>query len=204
VVQDLLTHFGHLAVFAFLVLGGLGVPVPEELLQLTAGYLAHRGVLHFWPTVAAAWTGIVLGDALFFVVARSQGPRLLESRKVAWLLTPGRRAFLERHFARHAVLTILVARHASAFRLPTYALAAVHGVRLVTFVVADGVSALVSVPLVVWVGWFFASHIEAVKHHVHQAELLVALLGGLLLASWWGLRAWLARRAARRAAGARS
>jgi membrane protein DedA with SNARE-associated domain len=197
VLQTLLAHFGHLAVFALLVAGGLAVPVPEELVQLTAGYLAKRGVLVFWPTVAAAWLGIVVGDALFFHLARRHGPRLLERRPVARLLTARRRAFLERHFARHAVLTIMVARHASAFRLPAYALAAVHGVRLRTFVVADGISALASVPLVIWAGWFFAGHIEELKRDLHEVELLVAAGVLALLLAWWALQAWQARRARR-------
>lgn len=196
-LQSVLAHFGHLAVFSLLVAGGLGVPVPEEILQLTAGYLARRGVLVFWPTVAAAWLGIVLGDALFFHLAGRHGPRLLESRHVARFLTPRRRAFLERHFARHAVLTIMVARHASGFRLPAYALAAVHGVRLRTFLLADGVSALVSVPLVVWLGWFFAGHIEELKRDLHEVELLVAAGSVLVLLAWWAWNARQARRAAR-------
>ena len=197
VIQSLLAHFGHLALFGLLVLGGLGVPVPEEILQLTAGYLARRGVLQFWPTVAAAWLGIVVGDGMFFLVARRHGPRLLESRQVGRWLTPRRRAFLERHFARHAVLTIMVARHASGFRLPAYALAAVHGVGLRTFLLADGLSALASVPLVVWLGWFFAGHIEQLKRDLHEAELLVAAGVVVLLAAWWILRSVQARRAAR-------
>jgi membrane protein DedA with SNARE-associated domain len=201
VLQSLLTHFGHLAVFSLLVAGGLGFPVPEELLQLTAGYLARRGVLVFWPTVAAAWLGIVVGDGLFFHLARRHGPRLLESRQVSRWLTPRRRAFLERHFARHAVLTIMAARHASGFRLPAYALAAVHGVRLRTFLIADGISAMVSVPLVVWLGWYFAGHIEQLKRDIHEAELLVAVGVVVLLGAWWGLQAWQARRAARERSG---
>jgi membrane protein DedA with SNARE-associated domain len=202
VIQSILSQFGYLAVLLLLVAGGLGIPVPEELLQLTSGYLARRGVLAFWPTVAVAWLGIVAGDGLFFHLARRHGARLLESRRVARFLTPRRRAFLERHFARHAVLTIMAARHASGLRLPAYALAALHGVRLRTFLVADGLSAMVSVPLVVGLGWYFAGHIEQVKRDVHEAELLVAAGLVLLLGAWWALRAWQARRAAREQGGA--
>jgi membrane protein DedA with SNARE-associated domain len=197
VLQSLLTHFGLLAIFALLVAGGLAIPVPEELVQLSAGYLARRGVLLFWPSVAAAWLGIVVGDALFFHLARRHGAGLLERRAVTRWLTPSRRAFLERHFSRHAVLTIMVARHASAFRLPTYALAALHGVRLRTFVLADGLSALASVPLVVGLGWYFAGRIEELKRDLHEVELLVAAAGVVLLLGWWGLHAWQGRRAAR-------
>jgi len=196
-VQALLAHFGHLAVFAFLVAGGLGAPVPEELVQLTAGYLARRGLLQFAPALGAAWLGIVVGDALFFLLARRHGPRLLASRTVSRFLTPRRRELLERHFARHAVLTIMVARHASAFRLPAFALAAVHGVRPAVFVAADAASALVSVPLVISLGWFFAARIEELRRDLQRVELGVAAAGVLFLLGWWGLRTWQARRAAR-------
>lgn len=200
-LQELLAHFGHLAVFALLVAGGLGVPVPEELLQLSAGYLARRGVLHLGPTMGLAWLGIVVGDALFFWLARRHGPRLLARPEVSRLLTPRRRAFLERHFERHAVLTIALARHASGFRLPAYALAALHGVRPATFVLADGLSALASVPLVVGAGWLLAAHLEEVKRELHEVELLVALAAIAFLVGWWALRAWQARRAERARAG---
>lgn len=169
----LLTHFGYLAIAGLLTLGGLGFPVPEELIQLTAGYLAKRGPLGLAPAMLAAYAGIVAGDALFFHFARQQGPRLLERRAVARVLTPARRAALDRHFERHAFLTIVVARHLSGLRLAAYALAALHGVPPRTFVLADAFSALLSVPLVVSLGYFFAAHLEEVKKRVHEAELLL-------------------------------
>ena len=193
----LLTHFGYLALFLLLVAGGVGVPVPEEVIQLTAGFLARRGILSFWPAVLVTWTALVLGDFLFFRLGRSHGPGLLDSPRVARVLTPARRAFIERHFARHALLTIMVARHASGFRLPVYALAGASGrVRSRTFLLADGLSALLSVPLVLGAGWYFAAHLEDVKRRIHEIELVVGLLVLLGVVAWW---LWIRRQARRRA-----
>lgn len=179
-LQDLLGHFTYAAVFGLLVAGGLGVPVPEELVQLTSGYLARRGVLSLLPAVIVAWVGIVAGDFLLFRLGRRHGPRILESRHVARVLTPRRRAFIERHFASHSVLTIVVARHASGLRLPVFALAGASGVRSATFLVADGLSALASVPLVVGAGWYFAGHIQELKRELRwvEAALVLAVLAG--------------------------
>jgi membrane protein DedA with SNARE-associated domain len=176
VILHLVSEFGYVMISLLLVAGGLGAPVPEELLQLTAGYLARRGTLSFVPALLSVYVGIVAGDALFFQLARSQGPRLLARRSVARVLTPARRLALERHFARHAFLTIVVARHLSGFRLAAYALAAVNGVRRRTFVLADAVSALLSVPLVVSLGYLFAAHIEEVKRRVHAVEIGLLVL----------------------------
>jgi membrane protein DedA with SNARE-associated domain len=189
-----LTHFGYAAILATLLAAGLGMPFPEELVQLTAGALAHDGVLRLAPAIAVCWFGIVAGDLAFFLVARRAGPRILSSRHIARLLTPRRRDWLERHFARHAFWTIAAARHASGLRLPAFALAAVHGVKVRTFVLADGLSACVSVPVVVTVGYLAFAHLDTVRHDLRRVEILAAaVLAAILLA------VHLARR--RRAAG---
>jgi membrane protein DedA with SNARE-associated domain len=190
VIERLLAHAGYLAVTGLLVAGGLGVPVPEELVQLTAGVLAHRGVLSLPLALLAAWGGIVVGDLLWFRLARRAGPALLERPRVQRVLTPRRRAWVERHVQRHPVLLVVVARHASGLRLVAFALAAVHGVRTRTFVLADSASALLSVPLVVTLGYLSSAHLAAVEHDVRRVELTVvavALLGAGAWA-WWRRR----------------
>jgi membrane protein DedA with SNARE-associated domain len=189
-LQNLLVHFTYVALLALLVAGGVGVPVPEELVQLTAGYLARRGILSLLPAIAVAWVGIVAGDFLLFRLGRSQGARILDKPLVARVLTPRRRAFIESHFARHAFLTIVVARHASGLRLPVFALAGSSGVGSARFLLADGLSALASIPLVVGAGWYFAGHVEALKRDMRWIEL------GLAVAVVAGAGAWvvLARR----------
>jgi membrane protein DedA with SNARE-associated domain len=196
-LQDFLGHFTYAALFGLLVAGGVGIPVPEELIQLSAGYLARRGILSLVPAIAVAWVAIVLGDFLLFRLGRSHGPRILESRHVARVFTPRRRAFIERHFARRPVLTIVLARHASGLRLPVFAMAGASGVRSTTFLLADGLSALASVPLVVGLGWYFAGHIEELKREIRWVELAVALAAVIGAAAW----VFLARRRERKAAG---
>ncbi len=195
----LLTRLSYLALFGLLVAGGLGVPVPEELVQLTAGYLARRGTLSLLPAMAFAWLGLVTGDYLLFRMGRRMGPGLLQSPRLARWATPERRALVERHFARHAVLTIVVARHASGFRLPVFALAGASGVRSLTFLLADGASALLSVPLVVGLGWYFAGHVLEVKKDLREVELGVAALAVLAALAYWAFTRRRERRRARAA-----
>ena len=198
-LQRLLSQFTYSAVFGLLVAGGLGVPIPEELVQLTAGYLARRGVLSFGPAVAMTWVGLVTGDYLLFRLGRRIGPRVLDARRVRHFITPKRRAFVERHFSRHAVLIIVLARHASGFRLPVFAFAGASGVRSRTFLLADGASALLSVPLVVSLGYYFAGHVERVSREIRAVELAVAGAAAVFFAAWFLV---LRRREGKSAAGA--
>ncbi|BDG09741.1 DedA family protein [Anaeromyxobacter paludicola] len=180
----LLTHFSYAAIFGVLVSAGVGIPFPEELTQLTAGYLAHEGVISFLPALAATYLGILTGDYLLFRLGRKHGRQVLENPRIARVFTPKRRAWIECHFEKHDFLTIMAARHASGFRLPTFALAGASGVSSRTFLLADGLSALLSVPLVVGLGYFFATQIEVVKRRVHEVELGVAVAFVLAIAGW--------------------
>jgi membrane protein DedA with SNARE-associated domain len=183
-VQGLLEHFGYVAVFGLLLVAGVGVPIPEELTQLTAGVLSHEGYMRLAITIPVVWAGILAGDTILFLLARRHGPRALDSRAARRVLTPARREKLERHFARHAFLTVVVARHTGGLRFAAFALAGATGVRPATFVLADGLSALVSVPLVVGAGYLFAHHLGTARRDLRLVELgiLVAVLAGALVA----------------------
>ncbi len=198
-LQQLLGHFTYAALFAVLVGAGVGLPFPEEATQLTAGFLAHRGLLSFWPALAVSYAGIVAGDVLVYRLGRRHGARFLASRWVVRFFTPERRRWVERHFASHDFLTIAVARHASGLRLPVFATAGAMGVPFRTFLLADGLSALLSVPLVVSLGYLFASKLDEVKKHLREAELL----GLLLIAAFAAASVVVKRRRSRaaRAAG---
>jgi membrane protein DedA with SNARE-associated domain len=170
---------------------------------LTSGWLARRGVLALLPAIAVAWVALVAGDFLLFRAGRKLGPAILDAPRVARVLTPARRALVERHFARHAVLTIVAARHASGLRLPVFAMAGASGVRSATFLLADGLSALASVPLVVGAGWWFAGHLDVLKRDLRWIELGVAVLVGVAGIAWYAMGRRRERRAAARGAEAR-
>ena len=172
-MQGLISQFGYVAIFLVLVVAGLGVPLPEELTQLTAGALAHEGIFDLRIVIPVIWAGILAGDTILFLLARRHGPRLLATRPARRVLTPARRARLERHFERHAFWTVAFFRHAGGVRFAAFALAGATGVRPATFIVADGLSALVSVPIVVGAGYLFWEHLSEARRDVRLVELVI-------------------------------
>jgi membrane protein DedA with SNARE-associated domain len=66
-------HYGYVAIFSLLVLGIVGLPVPDEWLLTFAGYLVYKNNLHFWPTFAAAALGSMCGITVSYGLGRSLG-----------------------------------------------------------------------------------------------------------------------------------
>jgi len=81
-VLDLISHwitqYGYAGIFAALVLGIVGLPVPDETLLTFAGYLVSRGQLKLAPTVAAAFLGSVCGITVSYMLGRLTGYLLIE------------------------------------------------------------------------------------------------------------------------------
>ncbi|MFN7982773.1 MAG: DedA family protein [Vicinamibacterales bacterium] len=72
-----LTHYGASVLFFALVLGILGLPIPDELLMTVAGALVRHGVLNGTATMAAACAGSSSGITLSYVLGRTLGTRAL-------------------------------------------------------------------------------------------------------------------------------
>ena len=72
--------YGYVAIFGLLVLGVVGLPVPDEWLLVFSGYLIYSGRLQAAPTFAAALLGSVCGITLSYWIGRKVGLPLLHSQ----------------------------------------------------------------------------------------------------------------------------
>jgi membrane protein DedA with SNARE-associated domain len=66
-----------------IVLGNVGLPVPEELVLIVAGYLVREGHLAPGPTVAVSIVSIIVGDNLGYWLGRL-GRRPIVNRGARW------------------------------------------------------------------------------------------------------------------------
>ena len=77
-IGDWISRYGYFGIFSLLVLGIVGLPVPDETLLTFAGYLIFRGKLRPLPTYLAALTGSMCGITLSYTLGRVTGYFLLE------------------------------------------------------------------------------------------------------------------------------
>ena len=74
--QDVLAwiaQYGYLAIFCLLMMGIVGLPVPDETLLTFAGYLVYRGHLSLAPAYFTALAGSLCGISLSYTLGRVFG-----------------------------------------------------------------------------------------------------------------------------------
>jgi membrane protein DedA with SNARE-associated domain len=187
-LAEFLSKYTYPAMLALLAAAGLGVPISEDLTLLLAGALAGDGITRFWPTLIAGYLGVLIGDLLIYTWGKRLGPAAYGHPRVRKHLSPERRQKLDAHFHRHGFLTVVVGRHTPVLRAAVFFLAGASGVPPWKFLLADGLSAAVTVPVLVWLGYYFGDHLDDVRKMLHGFEW--GALGVLLLAGgiWWLLR----------------
>jgi membrane-associated protein len=173
--MEALQHGSIAFVFVWLALGGLGAPLPEDVALLAAGALIERGAANPVAMVLVVFVAVLGGDAVLFFGARRLGPAALTRRPFARLLPAARRARLEGAYRRHGGLVVFVARNIAGVRAAAFALAGIAGMRPRKFLACDAAAACIGVPVMMWLGYAGAAHVDDVR-----AGLAVVQRGMLL------------------------
>src|SRR5262245_10922294 len=114
-ISQLITDWGYAGIFFVVILGNIGLPVPEETVLAVAGYLVWSGRLQLLPVLIVAFISAVAGDNLGYWLGRHYGRAAVE-RYAGWLLKPGRLMVAESFVSRYGALAVCVARFVGGFR----------------------------------------------------------------------------------------
>lgn len=176
--EGLIEQFGYLGIVLLLVLGGLGLPVPEEGPIILAAILSKKGAM--WPPMAFASCvfGVLLGDFVVYGLGYFYGERMLGFRLTRKLLTRAREAQIKGYFRRHGLKILILGRFAVGFRTAAYLTAGILRHPPLRLLLTDLFAVMLSTPLMFGLGWAFAQQIEAGIREVQQylAVVLAAVL----------------------------
>ncbi len=76
-LHHLITHYGYFGIFALLMFGIVGIPVPDETLLALSGFLVYSGELHLIPTFIAAYLGSITGISISYAIGSAFGHHIL-------------------------------------------------------------------------------------------------------------------------------
>jgi membrane protein DedA with SNARE-associated domain len=155
---------------AILLLCGLGLPIPEDVSLISAGYLAHLGILNVHKVFLVCFAAVLGGDCLAFTLGRLFGSRLLDSRLAQRFFRPRKQIRVRAYFRKFGSKVIFIARFLPGLRFSIFLSAGTLRVRPSIFFIYDALAALVSVPALVYLAWIFGEHIDHVVSWARRSE----------------------------------
>jgi membrane protein DedA with SNARE-associated domain len=191
-INLLIEHFTYLGTFLTLLLGGLGLPVPEEIPIVAAGVLSHQGVLRWWIALPVCIAGALAGDTLLYLSGRRWGEHVLERRAVRHILSRDREERLKAAYRQHGVKVVFTARHVMGLRAAAFLTAGIAGVPFGKFLGADAAAAVFGVSVGFGVAYLFTDHVARLMADAHRIERWIGLLALIAFIAW--LAAMISRR----------
>jgi membrane protein DedA with SNARE-associated domain len=164
-------------VLLVLLLCGLGVPLPEDVVLITGGFLVYQGSVQLPAMIAVAFLGILGGDSIAFLLGRFLGDRATQVWPFRLIVTPSKRNKVEHLFARYGQKIVVAARFMPGVRAVTYFCAGAAGMSYPTFILFDGLAATISAPAFVLLGSHFGGKIDWLVVQLRSGQQVV--FGGL-------------------------
>jgi len=189
-LQEFVGNFTYLGIFAVLLLGSLGAPIPEEMSIIAAAVLSHEDLVRWWLALPVCLLGVLSGDMVLYWVGRHWGDQVLHWRLIRLVLSPAREQWLKAAYRRHALKTVVTGRHVMGLRAAAFLTAGIARVPFWKFVVADAGAVLFGVPLLFGLAYVFTDQVKIVMANVHQAERWLGLAGLLALAAMLVVGVW--------------
>jgi membrane protein DedA with SNARE-associated domain len=192
-LTPLISQWGYAAIGLIVILGNVGLPVPEETVLTVSGYLVWQGRLKLAPVLAVALASAVIGDNAAYWLGRRYG-RLVITRLIR--VRPDRVERMQRFVMRYGMLAVFVARFVAGLRFMAGPLAGSTGLSPVRFFVANLLGAAVYVPVAVaagyGVGYGLGGQLERLRRLAGDAGgtlLLAIIVAGIAAWLWLALRA---------------
>ena len=176
-----LTSHVYAKLAGILLLCGLGVPIPEDISLISAGYLAHLGTVDLHTVFVVCFAAVLGGDSLAFTMGRVFGTRILASRFGHRYFNPKRQRRVRAYFRTYGSKVIFIARFLPGLRFSIFLSAGMLHVRPYVFIVYDFLAALLSVPFLVYTAYYFGDKIDNVIKWARRSEYGILVLVALAL-----------------------
>lgn len=178
--EEFLGQFGYLGIVLLLVLGGLGLPVPEEAPVILAAILSKRGIMFTPLAFGACVVGVLLGDFVVYFLGYFYGERVMNLSLARKFLTVERETQMKGYFHRHGIKILILGRFAVGFRTAAYLTAGILRIPPLKLLLTDLIAVALSTPLMFGLGYVFAHQIE---RGIHEAQrfLTVIIVGGCVI-----------------------
>lgn len=178
-------------VATMMFLSSFGLPLPEEVTIVALGLLVHMGAyplqyppppgvevqpLNMYTAMAVCFFSIMISDTIVYWIGRKFGASPTVHKLFRKFLGENSLERARTMIHKHRFLVPAIFRFTPGVRFPGHLSCGMMGISIWTFLLADGVAALISVPTQVYLfaryGEVILSTIKEVKHYA----LIIALI----------------------------
>ncbi len=165
----------YLVVVGILLLGGFGLPLPEDVPLMLGGALCAKGYAELWLMLPVAFFAVLAGDLIMFSLGRRFGHHVPSLPVIGRFLKVKHLHRAEKLFADHGGKTLFIARFLPGLRAAVFLVGGAARAPYWKILFYDGMAALLSVPVFVLLGYWGANQFDRVQKWATGAQITVGI-----------------------------
>ncbi len=169
-------HFPYVGLFFLLLLGGVGLPFPEDATLILCGFLISTQVVRPIPALITVYIGLLMADLSLHFIGKKYGRQVVTHRRFHKLISQERLSFLEEKFNRRGILIILLGRHVAGLRAQIFLVSGIMRMPALKFLVTDAVSSLFTMALMIGAGYWGGNSFKFIKQGIVKIEHIAILV----------------------------
>ncbi len=173
--------YGYIAIFLLLVLGIVGLPVPDETLLVFIGLLAFQGTFDLLPAFLSAFAGSACGISISYLLGRFGGTFLIKRYGPRFHYTEESAGRVAAWFDRVGKWMLLVGYYIPGFRHFIAFVAGSSGLKPVDLFFFAYTGAFLWVSSFMGLGYYFGKEWHLWSGRVHLYILAAAIIGVIVL-----------------------
>ena len=176
-LDSLLATYGYLAVFVFVGVESIGIPVPGETMLVTAAiYAGTTGRLSIVWVIVASSAGAIIGDNIGYLIGRTGGYRLLK-RYGRYIRVEENRLRLGQYlFQKHGSKVVFFGRFISVLRIFAAFLAGVNHMHWRRFLIFNAAGGIIWSTIYGVAAYLFGQQLVRLSGEVDLALAIIGLV----------------------------
>ncbi|MBD1371194.1 DedA family protein [Hazenella sp. IB182357] len=187
---DLLQQFGYIGIFLFLVLGIVGLPLPDELMMTFLGYLTSIGQLNLFLTYMSALLGSACGITISYLLGKRLGYPFLKKYGSKFFITRRRMLITQVLFRKYGTWLLFVGYFIPGVRHVTAYIAGITRISFLRFSIFAYTGAIVWCFTFIGLGHVLGANYEVVFMFLHKYGTRALFIVVPIAAIWTGWYFW--------------
>ncbi len=190
--------YDYIAVFFVLLISGFGIPIPEDITLIAGGFISSLSCpveapffqalqqchqVHIMFGVGMA--GVLVGDSVMFIIGRIFAEKVFNIKLFSRIVTPQRYEWAQKMFEKYGSFFVFFARFMPGLRSPIFVFIGIsRKVSYLKFILIDGLAALISVPVWVYLGFWVERQLKnkyMLEHYIKKGQLSMLMMIGLII-----------------------
>ncbi len=169
----------YFMILLLILAGAFAMPFPEDMVFLSAGYAAYRGVIDPRTAIIVGLMSIMIGDSIIYFLGNKVGFRVFNLRLFRSLISKKNLEYAKRFMDKYGSKSVFISKFVVGLRYSVFFTSGMFAIGYKKFIVSDILASCISIPTLIYLAYFNGHRIDQILVQVRRVEY--ELLGLFLL-----------------------